>query len=249
MPKDHTLIIPLEFASALPNGRARIAVDALGRWIADDTYATGSVMPIESELAETLGVSRATVRDAIKVLSGKGMVRTARRYGTKVMPVDEWNLLDSDVVAWHKPSHPRVRQIFADTTELRAILEPEAAALCALRASDAQIAIIVEAACTMHPETGDIQALFDADCRFHLTILEATTNQVLRQMRHLILTTLRVSYEYGVLNQRNGPVTREGHIAVADAIACRDAIGARNAMTTMLQRNQSIAKHSLVKDK
>ena len=88
-------------------------------------------MPTEPELAAALGVSRATVRDAIKVLSGKGLVRTARRYGTRVTPVEDWNLLDGDVIAWHRPDHPRMRRIFAETTELRTIMEPAAAALAA----------------------------------------------------------------------------------------------------------------------
>ncbi len=74
----------------------------------------------------------------------------------------------------------------------------------------------------MQPESDDLQALFDADCRFHVTILEATQNQVMRQMRQIILTMLRVSYEYGVMHPENGPVTREGHIAVAEAIVRRD---------------------------
>ena len=88
-------------------------------------------MPTEPELAAALGVSRATVRDAVKVLSGKGLVRTARRYGTRVTPVEAWNLLDGDVIAWHATDHPRMRRIFAETTELRAIMEPSAAALAA----------------------------------------------------------------------------------------------------------------------
>ena len=67
-----------------------------------------------------------------------------------------------------------------------------------------------------------MQALFDADCRFHVTILEATQNQVMRQMRQIILTMLRVSYEFGVMRPENDPVTREGHIVVAEAIARRD---------------------------
>ena len=50
----------------------------------------------------------------------------------------------------------------------------------------------------MQPEVDDLQALFDADCRFHVTILEATQNQVMRQLRQIILTMLRVSYEFGV---------------------------------------------------
>src|SRR5690606_20537985 len=91
---------------ALPTGAAKVTVDLLGRRIASDVYLPGEIMPTEAELAESLNVSRATIRDAVKVLSGKGLVRTARRYGTRVRPVEEWNLLDADVVSWHEHSHP-----------------------------------------------------------------------------------------------------------------------------------------------
>ncbi|MFN3614799.1 MAG: FadR/GntR family transcriptional regulator, partial [Rubrimonas sp.] len=228
------LTIPDAPAAPLPTGVARVAVEALGRRIVNDVYAPGSLMPTEPELAASLGVSRATVRDAVKVLSGKGLVRTARRYGTRVRPVDEWSLIDGDVVSWHDPAHPRVRRLFAETTELRAILEPAAAALAARRAGPDQLRTLREAAEAMQPDDQDIAALFAADCRFHVTLLEMTDNSVMRQLRQIIVTMLRVSYEYGVIDPRNARVSREGHIAVAEAIAARDPAGAQAAMAAML---------------
>nr|WP_272212682.1 GntR family transcriptional regulator [Marinicella sp. W31]MDC2878593.1 GntR family transcriptional regulator [Marinicella sp. W31] len=91
----HALAFPIDLSSSLPTGAAKEAVTVLGRRITNDVYGPGEIMPTEPELAESLNVSRATIRDAIKVLSGKGLVRTARRYGTRVRPLDEWNLLDS----------------------------------------------------------------------------------------------------------------------------------------------------------
>ncbi|QYK43099.1 MAG: FadR family transcriptional regulator [Paracoccaceae bacterium] len=236
------LQIPAEFTSALPTGAAKQAVEVLGQRITNDVYSPEAVMPTEEELAESLGVSRATLRDAIKVLSGKGLVRTARRYGTRVRPIEEWNLLDADVVMWHDPAHPRIRRIFAETTELRAILEPAAAALAARRATPEQVRTLLAAANAIHPGQVDVEHLFDADCRFHLTLLDMTRNNVMRQMRPIILTMLRVSYEFGVGNPQNEKVSREGHIAVAEAIAARDAEGARKAMSAMLDLNRSLAE-------
>lgn len=236
------LTSPFEVASSLPKGFARETVETLGRWIVNDRFPPNVVIPTEPQLVEALGVSRATVRDAIKVLSGKGLVRTARRYGTRVTPVEEWNLLDGDVVAWHRSDHPRMRRIFAETTEVRTILEPAAAALAAHRATEAQRTMILNSARTMHPEAGDVAALFHADCAFHVTILEATRNQVMQQMRQLILTMLRVSYEYGVMRPVYDPVTRAGHVEVAEAIADHDGPAARDAMATMLSRNEKIAQ-------
>jgi GntR family transcriptional regulator, galactonate operon transcriptional repressor len=234
------LSFPAEMMSSLPTGAAKQAVEVLGRRITNDVYPQDSVMPTEEELARSLGVSRATVRDAVKVLSGKGLVRTARRYGTRVRPIEEWNLLDGDVVSWHEPTHPRIRQIFAETTELRTILEPAAAALAAQRGTPEQAQTLLEAANAIHPGQVDVERLFEADCRFHLTLLDMTQNTVMRQMRQIILTMLRVSYEFGVVNPKNEKVSREGHLAVAEAIAARDADGARKAMSAMLDLNRSI---------
>jgi DNA-binding FadR family transcriptional regulator len=235
------LKFPLEFNSPLPTGAAKKAVEILGARIINDVYAPDEFMPTEAELAESLAVSRATVRDAVKVLSGKGLVRTARRYGTRVMPVSEWNLLDGDVVAWHDPAHPRIKRMFSETTELRTILEPSAAALAAERASPEQVRIILDAAQAMHPEDGDLQPLFAADCQFHITLLEATQNNVMKQMRQIILSMLRISYEIGIITMDDEDVSREGHIEVAEAIRARKPDAARKAMQRMLERNERAA--------
>lgn len=232
---------PTDLGAALPTGAARQMVDLLGRRIANGAYRPDDIIPTESELAAALGVSRATIRDAVKVLSGKGLLRTARRYGTRVRPVAEWNLLDADVASWHEPDHPRLRQMFAETTELRGIIEPEAAALAASRATPAQVETILAAAQALHPAEDDVATLFEADCRFHATLLEATGNGMMTQLRPILLTMLRISYEYGVTAGGAEAVTREGHIEVAEAIRDRDPAAARAAMARMLERNRAVA--------
>lgn len=227
---------------ALPKGAARVAVAELGRRIVNDIYLPGELIPTEAELAESLNVSRTTVRDAIKVLSGKGMVRTARRYGTRIRPIEEWNLLDADVVEWHNPSHPRLGQMFAETTELRCVIEPAAAEMAATRATSEQVQAMMSAAYAMHPGDGDVKALFDADCLFHGTMLEATGNMMMRQLKPVILTVLRVSYEFGVLIVDGKPVDREGHIFVAEAIRAGDGTEARRQMNKMLSNNRRVAE-------
>ena len=236
------LTVPIELGASMPKGAAKAAVEELGRRIANDFYRQGEVMPTEPELAASLGISRTTVRDAVKVLSGKGLVRTARRYGTRVRPIEEWNLLDADVASWHQPDHPRIGRMFAETTELRCIIEPAAAALAAQRATDAQVATILDAACAMHPGDEDVQQLFDADCRFHFTVLQATGNLMMQQLQPIILAVLRISYEFGVLVVDGEPVTREGHIHVAEAIRDRDAAAAETEMQRMLQSNRRTAE-------
>ena len=157
------------------------------------------------------------------------------------MPVEDWNLLDGDVIGWHRRDHPRMRRIFAETTELRMHHGACGGGACRGAGDRGAVGTILAAAYAMHPEADDVQTLFDADCRFHVTILDATHNQVMRQMRQIILTMLRVSYEFGV-RPENAPVTRQGHILVAEAIARHDREAARENMATMLERNRSLAR-------
>jgi DNA-binding FadR family transcriptional regulator len=232
------LQVPFIHGEALPTGATKVAVETLGRRITNDLYLPGQVMPTEPELADSLGVSRATIRDAIKVLSGKGLVRTARRYGTRVRPIEEWNLLDANVVSWHEHGHPRLVTMFAETTELRIILEPAAAELAAERATKAQTDVISNAARSLETSGKDIQAMFVADCEFHATILDATGNGMMRQMRPLIMTMLRLSYEIGLDQRRSEDVSQDGHSKVAEAIAARKGRLARDEMAKMLQLNR-----------
>ena len=62
----------------------------------------------------------------------------------------------------------------------------------------------------------------------------------MRQLRQIILTMLRVSYEFGVSKPQNEPVSRQGHINVAEAVARRDGEGARRAMAEMLEQNKNL---------
>ncbi|WP_417271634.1 FadR/GntR family transcriptional regulator [Celeribacter sp.] len=229
---------PNTMGSSLPTGAAKDAVVVLGQRIVNDVYLPGDVMPTEPELADSLGVSRTTVRDAIKVLSGKGMVRTARRYGTRVRPVEDWNLLDADVVSWHQPSNKRIARMFVETTELRCIIEPAAAALAAKRAKPEQVQIILEAAHAMHPGSGDVDELFAADCLFHSTVLDATNNLMMRQLQPIFRSILRISYEFGVQIVDGKTPSRAGHILVADAIRDGDSEKARSEMDLMLEGNR-----------
>ena len=230
------------FASSLPTGAAKDALEILGQRIVNDVYPQGATIPVEEELAQSLGVSRATVRDAVKVLSGKGLLRTARRYGTRVRPLEEWHLLDPDVAAWHGPDHPRIGRMFAETTELRCVIEPAAAALAAESAKPEQVRTLLAAAEALRPDEVDIAALFEADRRFHCTILDATDNLMMRQLRGIITTILRISYEFGVQKVDGQPVSREGHVLVAEAVARGDAAGARREMERMLDLNRATAE-------
>lgn len=235
-------LVPDIFLSELPKGAGKTAVDKLGRFIARGKYPIGAPIPMEAELADMLGVSRTVVRDAIKVLSGKGMVRTARRYGTRVLPLESWNLMDPDVISWHDPTSPAATKIYRDSTQLRVIVEPEAAALAAKNAKDEQRDLILRAAEHISLEPLGPEGMIAADYTFHATILDSSGNVMLRQMQGLILALLRFSYPTGAQAAPDEKVSRRNHISVAQAIKTGDADQARQLMSAMLEQNQLIAE-------
>lgn len=234
--------IPVRSLTSLPTGAVKSATETLGQKIIQGTYPSGLTLPAEPELAAAFGVSRTVVREAIKVLSGKGLVKTARRYGSTVLPMAEWNLLDPDVVGWLDPSAPIARQLFIDYTGLRCLIEPEAAASAARSATHAQQNLIAEAAEAIHPDVTDMERLLGAEYTFHATILEASGNILFGQLRRVIYPLLKLNFPTGRRYEAASTVSQNEHVLVAEAIRAGDADGARQAMSDMLEANRQIAR-------
>jgi DNA-binding FadR family transcriptional regulator len=169
-------------------------VDAIGRAIVTGSY-DGQPFPTEAELAKEHKVSRSVTREAVKMLTAKGLLTARPRKGTSVQPSSSWNLFDADVLRWlleRKFSLALLRQF----TELRMAIEPAAAALAANAGDPARIAAIragyerMEAA-----DRGDDDTL-DADIAFHIAIMEATGNPFYIQLRDVVETALRTSIRF-----------------------------------------------------
>ncbi|KAJ57047.1 hypothetical protein ACMU_00720 [Actibacterium mucosum KCTC 23349] len=239
--------LPEGVLSSLPSGSVKVVVDELGRRIADQVYPVGETIPMESELIPLFGVSRTVVREAIKVLTAKGMLRTARRYGTRVCAFENWHLLDPDVIRWHGPNSPMSSRIYAESTEMRCIFEPQAAGLAAINATDEQRQTILLAARHIRPDDAQPDQMIAADFAFHATILDATGNIMLSQLQGLILALLQFSYPTGASAVPDEKVSRRNHIAVAECIMARDAEGARDKMQAMLNQNQIVAEKMVLR--
>src|SRR4029079_13759251 len=102
----------------------------LGMAILSGEYAAGATLSGEVEFSKTLDVSRTAYREAIQVLTAKGLVESRPKAGTRVLPRSRWNLLDPVVLAWAFSGEPNIGFV-RDLFELRAMVEPEAARLAA----------------------------------------------------------------------------------------------------------------------
>jgi len=234
-------VLPELQLSSLPTGAVKALVNTLGQRIANGQYAIGKNMPMEPELVAEHGVSRTVVREAIKVLSGKGLVRTARRYGTHVCDIDEWNLLDPDVIGWHAPDSSMAQRIFVDATQFRLVIEPQAAALAAVNCTQIQRELLRMSSEAVEATNAKEEDILAADFAFHATVLDGSNSLILKQFRGFLHATMKYSYATGVITVAHPQVEPQAHSKVADAIVEGDADLAERQMRRMLATNVEIA--------
>lgn len=226
----------------LPTGATRETVQTIGRAIVDGSYPPGSRLPFEDELAADLGVGRNSLREAVKVLAGKGLVRTTRRYGTFVTDAATWNAFDPDVLAWRladSASHVRFKREVAD---LRAMIEPGAAALAAIAATAEERARIIALAGAI--DAANPAASIGADVDLHLAILAATHNSLLqgfgRSLEVLLRTLFEADLKLMAQGQRYDP-NPAIHLALAAAVAGGRAEEARHIAMAITARGRHTA--------
>lgn len=209
-------------------------IDALGHRIVSGVFPVGAPLPVEDLLAAELGVSRGALREAVKALAAKGMLVTRPRTGTRVLPPDEWNHLDRDLLAWQQECDPR--RLLHETGQLRRIIEPEAARLAAEHRRPDQLAALRAALAGMEDAEarGDRAAYVEADTEFHRTLLAAGGNRLLGSLGRAVDVALR--HHFAISTQTPGAVTSSlpGHRAVLDAVAAGCGSDAAAAVTRLL---------------
>jgi GntR family transcriptional regulator, galactonate operon transcriptional repressor len=184
-------------AEARSRGQVAAVVETLGRRVAARHYREGEVLPVEQDLANSLGVGRNALREAVKVLSSKGLIVTGPRSGTRVRPRSEWNMLDPDVLSWHADPETATPEFLLSLLEARRIIEPKAAELAAVRGTREDMAAILSAYERMEQVQTDPEARMLADIDLHTAILRASHNDVLAHFRHAVGSYLRAHAKLG----------------------------------------------------
>lgn len=206
----------------------------LGRRIVAGSFEPGSLIEDENALAERYQVSRVVVRDAVKILVGKGLLDVRRGIGTKVRPRNEWILLDDDVLAWHITATPRP-EFITQLMDIRLAFEPKAAKWAAERATAEDIENIEKAAEGMEQESGSLEKFVVADALFHQAILKAAHNEFLNAMEGVIYSALLVSVRITNQDPRKNSDSVEFHREVCDAIAKGDGDKAEKLTEKLLR--------------
>jgi DNA-binding FadR family transcriptional regulator len=230
---DPSAILPPRVARGTGRRLHGAIAQKLGAAILSGEYAPGDRLSGEVEFSEALDVSRSAYREAIQVLTAKGLVESRPKAGTRVLPRNRWNLLDPDVLAWAFAGEPEatlVRSLF----ELREIIEPEAARLAAKRRDKDDLRIMKEALAGMRRHTLATELGRAADRDFHRAILHATRNEALVVLSAGIGAAVSWTTHF---KQRARPLPRNpipDHAKVYDAIAAGDGPAAAEAMRTLV---------------
>mgnify|MGYP003337701332 CR=1 FL=1 len=97
-------------------------LDQLGKMIVTGAFDSKG-FPTEAELSEQFGISRSVTREAVKMLSAKGLLTARPRQGTSIQPISAWNLFDADVLHWLLERKFSI-DLLTQFNQLRAAIEP-----------------------------------------------------------------------------------------------------------------------------
>jgi GntR family transcriptional repressor for pyruvate dehydrogenase complex len=196
------------------------------------TLRPGNQLPAERELAQQFGVSRTAVREAVKALREKGLVEAYSGRGTFVTDGTSQAIRQSlDLIV--KIGQPDGSTSLA---ELRAILEPEIAALAASRGEEQHLTTMREAVEVMDGSRQDPEAFIEADLDFHLALAEAAANPLILSLIDSIVGLLR-EQRMKIFRVDGGPERGQfHHKRILQAIELRDPEKARTTMRDHLQQ-------------
>ena len=201
-----------------------------------------SIIPSEQELCEQMGISRTTIREAIKSLASKGLLESRPKIGTRVLPHTRWNILDPQLLEWMTEVSDPVL-LLKQFLKLRRAIEPEACALAAKNATAQQRIEISNAFQGMvEVSTGfDQKAWKEIDLEFHCLIFHSTGNFFFVPFGNLFRSVYTNFFHY---SSEDGGMCLEEHRAIYDAIMAGDADRAREASLALLHET----KHRLPVD-
>lgn len=190
----------------------------LGPAIAAGDYAPGHAFTLQG-LEQDFGVSRTVAREAVRVLESMGLVVSRPRTGIRVRPQRDWSVFDPQLIRWRLAGSGRMEQL-RSLNELRAAVEPGAAALAAERGpadERAQLVVVAEQM-TLTGQAGELRTFMELDITFHRRILELSGNEMLSGLAEVVTEVLVARTSYDLMPHNPRPEALRLHTAVAQAI-------------------------------
>jgi DNA-binding FadR family transcriptional regulator len=200
-------------------------IEEIRNQIRSGEWVLGDRLPSEAELTRMLGISRASLREAVRALVHAGLLDARQGDGTYVVAVDE-----AAVALNRKLTQSKAM----DVLEVRRGLDASAVPLAAARRTDEDLAAMREAldARNSGADRGDMTAFVDADLRFHLAVARAAHNELLLDLYEGMTMAFRQSLGHAI-----GQGT-EDHEALYHAIEQRDTLRATELSLAIIARQE-----------
>lgn len=207
----------------------------LMEWMAEVGLQPGEKLPTELQLAETFGVSRPVIREALRALAALDIVEISTGKAARVKPFSP--ALISTFLHWGMS----IRAITSiEIHEFRKGIEGEGAALAAERADPAQKQALHEIVAEMRERHGDFGALGELDLRLHLDIAAASRNTLVRYVMESMHQPIAELIDGGLQRMRGKPCAvpqlLDEHEAIVQAICDGDAERARRTAVLVTER-------------
>ncbi len=190
----------------------------------EQLFSEGDKLPNENELSQSLGVSRITLREAIRILAAQGVLEVRRGLGTFIA---EGATMGGFGI--HKLERLRIR--LKDLFEVRLMFEPETAALACARASDADIARIAELGAQVETLIGEGKPWTDTDSLFHTAILTGAHNEFMAQLIPLINRAIKDAWLLYGSDPNLAEFTVRDNRLIVEMLQNRDNVGVRHAVS------------------
>lgn len=225
-----------------PTRLSVVVINVLVDRIVSGEYPPGSLLPPEPALCHSFEVSRSVVREAVKALEEKGLVRARQGHGTTITSTDEWNLLDP-VMLDAAVRHDDTMQILDDVVEVRVALECDMVRAAAQRMTSADLEELGRLLAQLASEIKVPARYHETDTQYHDFILGCSGNQLGRAIIRLIHPYARASSRYNPpANEEDIRRSHRGHLAIYERLAGRDADGAAAAMEDHIAGSWTLRK-------
>jgi GntR family transcriptional repressor for pyruvate dehydrogenase complex len=190
----------------------------------------GDRIPAERQLVRQLGVSRSSMREALRVLTSRGLLEVREGLGTFVaqdhQPFISHALMVSSLIGGRT-----ARELH----EVRAHVEPFCARLAAERATEADLEGIRTCLARQEAALGSVDEFLDADVAFHLAIAQASENRVLVEMLRTVRALAMARMATLLSARRDMTRSYREHRRIFESVAARDPVGAEAAMQAHLR--------------
>lgn len=220
--------------------KSELVADTLISKIQSGEYPTASMLPTEAELVRQLGVSRSTVREAVKQLVSQNILEIHRGRGTFVSALPG---VQSDPFGFR--FHNDKLQLGCDLCEVRLMIEPKLAYNAALSATPEQFDVIASAQAEVIRLVNSGKDHEEADIKFHCAIASCTENVILKTMMQIIYSG--IPYLINLTDRGLCEQAVETHQMVVNAILKKDAVAAEEAMRLHIQQNLDDVKIRIAK--